>query len=150
LGSELKWVGFLDAFIQLGNYPHPPFQLGIEKPRIYPGVPDIDANDLVNVWGAACWLRCEIRRLNPRIQERLVYPHEWKRQVRKAVHHHRIWQHLTTAERALFPLDTFDRIKRGCETGKYSSAVHNHLDSAGIGLFLECRTGRAGRTIHYG
>jgi hypothetical protein len=146
--SSMIWLGWVGAFTPVAG--KPPQILGIEKPRVYPGVPNVDANDLIDVWGAACWLRSQLQRLNPNIIERIWEPSEWKRQTRKPVHHDRIWSHLTEYERGLFPEGTYEKIQRGVFTGKYRSEVHNLLDATGIGLFGEGRTGAAGKTIHHG
>lgn len=117
---------------------------GVEKPQIYKDTPTAQANDCIDVWGAACFLRAEVRRSCPGVIERVMYPAEWKGQLEKAIHHARLWDHLTRAEQALFPDDTEMRIQKGVQTGKYSGEVHNLLDACGIGLFCEGRTGRGG------
>jgi hypothetical protein len=76
-------------------------------------------------------------------------PRQWIGSLQKPIHHHRIWEALTPAERALFPADTEARIAAACAkggkdnwrkpgatyygTGK-GSEVHNLLDAAGLGL----------------
>src|SRR5437762_10619146 len=87
--ARLTWVGWL-----------PPFRLGpvyscdvlvIEKPRIYPGVPGIDANDLIDLAEVVGWHRATIMCG----KYRSYYPSDWKGQVPKPVHHGRIWDHLS-------------------------------------------------------
>lgn len=76
-------------------------------------------------------------------------PSQWKGSTPKPVHHNRVWQVLTPAERALFPAGTEARIAEACRKGgldawrkpgvKYygegkGSECHNLLDSAALGL----------------
>lgn len=126
--------------------------LGIEKPQIYQNTPTAQANDCLDVWGAACWFRAEVRRNSVRVlSERIVSPEEWKGQLPKPVHHARLWEAMAESERALFPADTEERIRKGIQRGGYTNAkgndFHNLLDAVGIGLFCESRTARAGVMI---
>src|SRR5688572_24333398 len=76
-------------------------------------------------------------------------PSAWKGSLQKPVHHHRIWQVLTPAERAVFPEGTEARIAEACRKGGLDnwrkpgaeyygkakgSEVHNSLDAVGLGL----------------
>ncbi len=76
-------------------------------------------------------------------------PSQWKGSVQKPVHHHRIWQVLTPAERAVFPEGTEARIAEACRKGGLDnwrksggeyygkakgSEVHNYLDACALGL----------------
>ncbi len=76
-------------------------------------------------------------------------PSQWKKSVAKPVHHHRIWQVLAPAERAVFPEGTEARIAEACRKGGLDnwrkpgaeyygkakgSEVHNYLDAVGLGL----------------
>jgi hypothetical protein len=76
-------------------------------------------------------------------------PSQWKKSVAKPVHHHRIWQVLTPAERAVFPEGTEARIAEACRKGGLDnwrksgaeyygrakgSDVHNYLDACALGL----------------
>lgn len=152
--KELRSVGFIQAW---GGPIHSPQGMitfhAVEKPQIYQTTATAQANDCLDVWGSACWLRTEVRRVAHPIhfEERTLTPEQWKAQVDKPQHHDRIWQALTPEERRLFPADTYDRIQRGIERGSYGKGkadeVHNLLDSTGIMLFCEGRTGRGGVII---
>lgn len=141
-------IDYLPAF---ASFCQPPVTfLGIEKPQIYQNTPTAQANDCLDVWGAACWFRSRVQHAASVI-ERIVSPEEWKGQLPKPVHHARLWEAMTESERALFPTDTEERIRKGIQRGGYTNAkgndFHNLLDAVGIGLFCECRTGRAGVMI---
>jgi hypothetical protein len=152
--KELRSVGFVQAW---GGPIHNPtgditFH-AIEKPQIYRTTATAQANDCLNVWGSACWFRTVVRLAGHPIhfEERILLPEVWKAQVDKPQHHDRIWQALTPEERRLFPPDTYTRIQRGIDRGGYTKSkgneVHNLLDSTGIMLFCEGRTGRGGVLI---
>lgn len=100
-----KWWGFT-----------PPELTLIEHPRVYPGMPDVDLNDLLDVAGVGA--SCALLFGNPRT----VFPSEWKGNVKKDVMTERI-------RGKLDPLE-FGRIEGGPK-----HLMHNALDAVGIGLW---------------
>jgi hypothetical protein len=131
---RLTWVGWLEPFRA-----YPVYNTDVlicEKPKIYPGVPGLDANDLVDLGEVVGWFRGQIQH----VRYKAYYPHEWKGQVDKKVHHARIWEYLTEQERALFPAGTQDKIRRGSYQGK----IRDILDACALGLFELRRTARGG------
>ena len=78
-------------------------------------------------------------------------PIVWKGSVKKPIHHGRVWECMTPAERALFPANTHDVIvearKRLAQRGKvvnYNHKWHNHLDALSLGAFYVGRIKRGG------
>lgn len=131
----------------------------IERMSIYKGKASKgeDPNDLIDVTGASYFVEaCIAMRGGPRAQ--YVYAADWKGQVKKPVHHSRIWSVLRPEEKQLFALVigmTEDAIKKkiddACKrlalTGKvtgYSWTAHNLFDAVGIGLWHLRRVGLAG------
>jgi len=112
--------------------------LTIEKMHIYPGIPQIDANDLIDCALEAGWWKRDI--MAHQVKE--PTPPDWKGQLKKPQCHYRIWEVLSKEERALFPADTEDRILKGCAGGAYKSEWHNLLDATGILFFGIGRLGR--------
>lgn len=111
-----------------------------EKPRIYPGVPGVDANDLIDLSEVVGWFRSACSH----IRYTRYYPADWKAQVPKCVHHHRVWSHLTAKERMFFPPDTDRKVNNWLvkQQKKISDPISELLDAAGIGMFHLRRTGR--------
>lgn len=76
---------------------------------------------------------------------------KWKGSIAKPVHHYRVWEHLTKAEREFFPANALEVINKACakyaQTGKvtgYSQKWHNHLDALALGMFHLGRIKRGG------
>lgn len=133
--------------------------LVIERMRIYMGKASKgeDPNDLIDVTGASHFVEaCIAMRGGPRAS--YVYAADWKGQVKKPIHHMRLWSVLTPEEKALFALVvgmSEDAIKkkideacqrlalRGKVTG-YAWEAHNLFDAVGIGLWHLRRVGVAG------
>lgn len=97
----------------------------IERPMIYPGGrQQARPRDIITLalragdW--AGWLRGFVG-----VQAEYVEPAEWKGQVRKDIHHARIWARLSPAEQA---------IAADAAKGIAPSKRHNMLDAIGIGL----------------
>lgn len=90
----------------------------VEFPRVYPGLSDIDLNDLLDVAGVASAF------LNhpyiPTTDCRFVYPSEWKGTIKKKIMTERIQNALTESERGLIK--------------SVGSKDHNTIDAVGIGL----------------
>lgn len=143
--TNLHWLNSWSTYPRHLHLAAHTIDLSIEKPRIYPGMPSVDANDLIDLAEVVGYWRREIPA--PSYSNRSYYPQEWKAQVKKPIHHSRIWQNLTPTERALLPGDTFERIEKGCKGGAYTSKVHNLLDAIGIGLFRVGRLGVGGVRI---
>lgn len=118
-----------------------------EKPRVYPGVPNIDANDLVDLGEVVGWFRSEIFYEDYHSYD----PNTWKGQVSKPVHHDRIWQVLTPAERALFPPGTGDKIQKWLTwPPKKQKNIKDPdlelLDACALGMYHLKRVARGGTT----
>ncbi len=93
-------------------------RLVIEMPRVYPGMPGIDLNDLLN-------LAAMVGRFEAIFPSHIrVFPSQWKGQVPKAVMNNRVLNKLSIAERVV--VDSADVIR---------SKRHNMLDAVGIGLY---------------
>lgn len=94
-----------------------PEKVIVEHPRVYPGMPQIDNNDLLDVVavGSACVT------LFPHAEVTTVFPSEWKGNVKKEVMTERIREKLSPYELA--------RV----EGPKH--LIHNVLDACGIGLW---------------
>lgn len=120
-----------EAHLRLGlevGFWGPAGEVLIEHPRIYPGMPNKDLNDLLDVVavGAACAVA-----LNPSYVL-TVYPSEWKGTVKKSVMLERIRKALSPEELAR------------CEfTNK--SDDEDLLDAVGIGLW---RLGRLNKKVY--
>lgn len=99
-----------------GRYPFQPKLVIIERPRIYPGMPDTDLNDLIDVAcvGTACATHFS--------KVKTVFPSEWKGQVPKKTMLARIAGKLTPEEELVVQ-----------KTNK--SDTEDILDSVGIGLW---------------
>lgn len=113
-------------------------QVLIEHPRIYPGAPDKDLNDLLDVVavGAAIAanehvMACCFDRKAPLLT---VYPSEWKGNVKKSVMTERIRSALTP-----------DELKLCRFTNKSDDS--DLLDAVGIGLW---RLGRLNKKVYPG
>lgn len=91
-----------------------PAALMVEFPRVYPGMPKTDPNDLLDLAGVAGALGALIKPLGH------VFPSDWKGQVPKKVMN----------ERVLLALQK-DEIE-SIET--HGAKDHNTLDAVGIGL----------------
>lgn len=98
--------------------------MAVEFPRIYPGLSDIDLNDLLDVAGvasafvsAAAWYPDSSLMLG---SARFVYPSEWKGTIKKKIMTERIQNSLTESERGLIK--------------SVGSKDHNTIDAVGIGL----------------
>lgn len=91
----------------------------IERPRVYPGMPKTDLNDLIDVAtvGAAC-----AAYFADAGGADTVFPSEWKGQLAKKAMLERIWSKLSDAERAVVQ-----------KTNK--SDTEDILDAVGIGLW---------------
>ena len=131
----------------------------IETPRIYPHDPPRRPNDILELATAAGRLEGWLQRHS--IVTRLVFPLDWKGQVKKPIHHQRIWRVLDERERdlvaeaALMSTKAIEaKIYRACDTlaktgavRRYSWKAHNLLDAVGIGLWDLRRTGKGGAKI---
>ncbi len=95
-----------------------PTQLLLEFPRIYPGMPDIDVNDLLDLAGVDGALAATFR-ATPSVSH--YFPSEWKGNVDKGVMTKRIRSRLTPQEESVIV--------------SVGSKDHNTLDAVGIGLF---------------
>ena len=92
-------------------------RLVIEMPKVYPGMPNTDLNDLLDLAAVVGGL-LEVIYYN---EARLVHPQEWKGQVPKKVMNARVLSKLSSAEQA---------------TIEYAGAkTHNTLDAVGILLY---------------
>ena len=131
--------------------------LVIERMRIYGKASPEDPNDLIDVTQAAAFAEGAIvARGGPRA--RWVYASDWKGQVKKPIHHMRVWSVLAPHERYVLAAaigmteDAIkDKIDKSCKllavTGKvvrYSWTAHNLFDAVGIGLWDLRRVGVAG------
>jgi hypothetical protein len=131
----------------------------IERMRIYQGKASKgeDPNDLIDVTGASYFVEaCVAMRGGPRAS--YVYATDWKGQIKKPVHHMRIWSVLTPLEKAIIATAigmSEDAIKKKIDEacrkfalkGKvvgYSWVAHNIFDAVGIGLWHLRRVGIAG------
>jgi len=78
-------------------------------------------------------------------------PSVWKGILKKPIHHGRVWEWMTPAERDLFPPDAAERIQKArsyyAAEGRviaYSPKWHNHLDALALGMFYLGRILRGG------
>lgn len=94
-------------------------QLVVEFPVIYPGVSEIDPNDLVDLAGVDGALAAHMIRPET---VRHVTPREWKGQVPKKIMNRRVLSKLSDIEKS--------RIE------KVGAKDHNTLDAIGIGLHM--------------
>jgi hypothetical protein len=99
------------------RYPFQPSVVVIERPRIYPGMPDTDLNDLIDVVGVGSACATHFSKVQT------VFPSEWKGQVPKKTMLARIAGKLTPEETLVVQ-----------QTNK--SDTEDILDSAGIGLWF--------------
>jgi hypothetical protein len=101
----------------------------IEHPRVYPGMPQVDLNDLLDVVAVgatvAASFRCEVQ---------TVFPSEWKGTMKKAAMLDRIWSKLSADEKLVVQ-----------KTNKSDSA--DILDAIGIGLW---KLGRLSTKVYPG
>lgn len=160
--GELEHVGFAT----LADFRGRPWSaltcVMIEKMQVY-GRSDGDPNDLIDVHGAASRV-AEAIEIGGGPQALWPRPREWKQQVKKWIHHRRIWEMLTEPERVCFGLcvgktqeviwkkidDACKRWARGevTKNGKvkgYDWAEHNLFDAVGLGLWHHGRIGIGGR-----
>lgn len=93
-----------------------------EKPQVYAHKGSTGADDLFQLVGvlgavgmALDWAECTT-----------ATPRVWKGQVKKEIHHARVWKRLTEAEEALL---------EGCLSLIHPELQHNVLDAVGIGLW---------------
>ncbi len=116
------------------------YRIALEKPIIYPGIPDKDLNDLMDLRETYGWLRRELECVQ------MITPTapEWKGQVKKPIHHGRLWEIMTNEERALFPPGTLQAIEKGEAGGSYKGETHNLLDAAGLLFYAGGRIVRGG------
>ena len=106
-----------------------PERVLIEFPRIYPGMPDKDLNDLLDVAGVGA--ACAAMFTSSEVES--IFPSEWKGNVKKAVMTERIMDKLDPHELARVTGPKF--------------LIHNALDAAGIGLW---RLGRLNKKLYPG
>lgn len=90
----------------------------IEHPRVYPGMPQTDLNDLLDVCGVGAAVAAQI----DVGQIHTVFPSDWKGNVKKSIMLERIWSKLSDAEKAVVQ-----------KTNK--SDTEDILDAVGIGLW---------------
>lgn len=140
---ELCWLDWVQPFKR--DVVWSTDTLVCEKPKIYPGVPGVDANDLVDLGEVVGWFRSAVMH----VEYRSYYPADWKGQVPKPVHHDRIWRVLTPVEQSLFPIGTGAKIQRWLTlTPKQEKNLKDPLlellDAAALGLFELKRVGVAG------
>lgn len=159
-GGELHAAAMLprEWFLQPG-VPAGVETLWIERMKVYQGKASKgeDPNDLIDVTGASYFVEaCIAMRGGPRAN--YVFASDWKGQIKKPIHHMRIWSVLTPLEKmrlaAVIGMSE-DAIKKkideACQrlarTGKvtgYSWKAHNLFDAVGIGLWQLRRVGLAG------
>ncbi len=142
-GGDLSWVGHVEPF--KGELFWHTQKLVCEKPKIYPGVPGVDANDLVDLGEVVGWFRARVHH----VEYRGHYPNDWKGGISKPVHHDRIWQVLTRSERLMFPKDTEGKIVKWLglapkQQKNLKDPLLELLDAAALGLFELKRVARAG------
>lgn len=127
--------------------------LVVEKPEIYPGSTEKNPNDLIAVAMAAQNIADQVP-----CAPKFVLPRTWKGQVKKPIHHARLWSVLEPEERTVLAkrigmtsIDIGEKIRlaqvRLATTGKvtgYSWAAHNLLDAIGIGVWHFGRIGTGG------
>ena len=111
----------------------------VEFPRIYPGTPSKDLNDLLDLAAiAGAWLD-----RNPGAVR--VYPRDWKGQTKKPVHHLRLWQAASEHDRSVIaaaagytPENVEAYIRKAASAialgtkVTYSRQAHNLLDAYGL------------------
>ena len=131
-GARLKWAAYVPNPMTQGRGPEahaqmaravitattfqaaPPDKLLVEFPRVYPGMPKVDLNDLLDLAGVDGALSTMVRDVGH------VFPSDWKGQVPKQVMNERVLMALS--------VDEVQAIEhRG-------SKDHNTLDAIGIGL----------------
>lgn len=123
----------VDSWVALRCDQYHPTSLVIEHPRVYPGAPNKDLNDLLDVVAVGAAVGAKLQHTLTRAPE-TVYPSEWKGTVKKAVMTERI-------RRALTP----DELKVCRFTNKSDDS--DLLDAVGIGLW---RLGRLNKRVFPG
>ena len=106
------------------NGPLPPFTYFFEIPQVYPGVPETDANDLIDLAGVVGAIVGQ-----EDVHVAWCHPRAWKGQVPKRVMNERVKKKLQAEENSnFFSVGALD---------------HNTWDAVGLGLYylgrLECR-----------
>lgn len=95
----------------------------VEMPRVYPGMPQTDLNDLLDVCGVGAAVATRFNAVAvPKIEIRHVFPSEWKGQVKKRVMLDRIDKKLSHEEALVVQKTNKDD-------------TEDILDSIGIGLW---------------
>lgn len=142
--AHLCWVGWVEPFKRMGSC-WSTHRLVCEKPFVRPGVPNLDANDLVDLGEVVGWFRGHV------LHEEYAgyYPHEWAGGVGKIVRCDRIWRLLRLSEQALFPLGTEQKIQKWLvlpdkKQKNLKDPVLELLDACAIGMFALKRTGVGG------
>ncbi len=157
---ELVDVRFVPTNV---NLTYAPNAIVVEQMRIYPdsykSLQELTrkANDLLRVEGAARDLIAAARAVNPHLLVQRYTAPEWKSQLHKIVHHNRIWDVLTHAERETFArcisktvAFVEEKVRGAAKTrafkgrAPYSWEAHNLLDAVGLLLFYYRRIDKAG------
>lgn len=102
-------------------YPHD-VRVFIEHPRVYPGMPETDPNDLLDVVAVGSAIASQYFGAPSVEMVKTVFPSEWKGTVKKEVMTERIYKKLTPEE--LLCIEQCPR-----------HLFHNVLDAVGIGLW---------------
>lgn len=137
--DTLAWAVYVKNPMKTGRGPGAWHSMGIEVmkhasfraqalfelPRIYPGMPKTDPNDLIDLAGVLGVITDRLE-----LPPRWCFPQDWKAQVPKKVMTERILKHLRNEE-----------VYRITSVGALD---HNTIDAIGIGLFNLKRMKRGG------
>ena len=142
---------FADVGPALNLHGWPEFEFVTEIPELTPNDTNTAKNnDLIHVaMGAQHTISC-LAWTHPQVvaRARIVSAQRWKGQVKKPIHHGRVWRVLTDAERQTVaeccgstPSAIEQRIQKAChllavtgEVKSYSWKGHNLLDAVGLNL----------------
>lgn len=129
--SGRGYEAFVALAVAVGQSADTSKQVLIEHPRVYPGTPKTDLNDLLDVCGVGAAVALALRNFGP---VQTVFPSEWKGTMKKAAMLDRIREKLTDVESAVVQ-----------KTNK--SDTEDVLDAIGIGLW---KLGRLNRVTYPG
>ena len=154
------WTGglYILEFTRGETFNYTPNVFVCEAMRVYPGPKKEDPNDLIAVSEGAGGMITRCRMNNPMVQIVRYTAPDWKGQIKKPIHHQRLWDVLNNDERRVvsgainYTIPQIEAyLKNAChklavtgEVKEYSWAAHNLFDAIGLGLFFLKRTTKGG------
>lgn len=120
--GPVVWARMAEAVWRWAPHPARIQKLYVEMPRVYPGMPKTDPNDLLDLAGV---LGAVVSKVNPDLVG-WTFPSEWKGQLPKEVMNERVKKHMTDGEkRKVVSVGALD---------------HNTYDAIGLGMYFLGRT----------